>query len=121
MFNLKNFLIITNTYLFFSLTDGAIRMIVLLHFFHLGFSPLSLAFLFLLYELVGVITNLVGGWFASFYGIKRMFTFGVLLQIFGLLFLSFYSPSWEIYSSIIWVMIAQGISGIAKDISKTSS
>ena len=121
MFNLKNFLIITNTYLFFSLTDGAIRMIVLLHFFHLGFSPLSLAFLFLLYELVGVITNLVGGWFASFYGIKRMFTFGVLLQIFGLFFLSFYSPSWEIYSSIIWVMIAQGISGIAKDISKTSS
>ncbi len=121
MFNLKNFLIITNTYLFFSLTDGAIRMIVLLHFFHLGFSPLSLAFIFLLYELVGVITNLVGGWLASFYGIKRMITFGVLLQIFGLFFLSFYSPSWGIFSSIIWVMVAQGISGIAKDISKTSS
>ena len=121
MFNLKNFLIITNTYLFFSLTDGAIRMIVLLHFFHLGFSPLSLAFIFLLYELVGVITNLVGGWLASYYGIKRMFTFGVLLQIFGLFFLSFYSPSWGIFSSILWVMIAQGISGIAKDISKTSS
>jgi MFS family permease len=121
MFNLKNLLIITNTYLFFSLTDGAIRMIVLLHFFHLGFSPLSLAFIFLLYELVGVITNLVGGWLASYYGIKRMFTFGVLLQIFGLFFLSFYSPSWGIFSSILWVMIAQGISGIAKDISKTSS
>jgi len=121
MFNLKDFLIITNTYLFFSLTDGAIRMIVLLHFFHLGFSPLSLAFIFLLYELVGVITNLVGGWLASYYGIKRMFTFGVLLQIFGLFFLSFYSPSWGIFSSILWVMIAQGISGIAKDISKTSS
>ena len=121
MFNLKNFLIISNTYLFFSLTDGAIRMIVLLHFFHLGFSPLSLAFIFLLYELVGVITNLVGGWLASYYGIKRMFTFGVLLQIFGLFFLSFYSPSWGIFSSILWVMIAQGISGIAKDISKTSS
>ena len=114
MFNLKNFLVITNTYLFFSLTDGAIRMIVLLHFFHLGFSPLSLAFIFLLYELVGVITNLVGGWLASYYGIKRMFTFGVLLQIFGLFFLSFYSPSWGIFSSILWVIIA-------KDISKTSS
>ena len=70
MFNLKDFLIITNTYLFFSLTDGAIRMIVLLHFFHLGFSPLSLALIFLLYELVGVITNLAGGWLASSNSIK---------------------------------------------------
>ena len=121
MFNLKNFLIITNTYLFFSLTDGAIRMIVLLHFFHLGFSPLSLALLFLLYELVGVITNLIGGWVTSFYGIKRMLSLGVLLQIFGLCLLSFYTSSWGLYSSIIWIMIAQGISGIAKDISKTSS
>ena len=121
MFNLKDFLIITNTYLFFSLTDGAIRMIVLLHFFHLGFSPLSLALIFLLYESVGVITNLAGGWLASFYGIKRMFTFGVFLQIFSLIFLSFYSPSWGIYLSILWVMVAQGMSGVAKDISKTSS
>jgi len=96
-------------------------MIVLLHFFHLGFSPLSLALLFLLYELVGVITNLIGGWVTSFYGIKRMLSLGVLLQIFGLCLLSFYTSSWGLYSSIIWIMIAQGISGIAKDISKTSS
>ncbi len=121
MFNLKNFLIITNTYLFFTLTDGAIRMIVLLHFFHLGFSPLTLAVLFLLYEFVGVITNLVGGWFASLYGIKKMLIAGVFLQMFGLYFLSFYSPTWGIYESIVWIMIAQGISGIAKDICKTSS
>ena len=119
MFNLKNFLIITNTYLFFTLTDGAIRMIVLLHFFHLGFSPLTLAVLFLLYEFVGVITNLVGGWFASLYGIKKMLIAGVFLQMFGLYFLSFYSPTWGIYDSIVWIMIAQGISGIAKDICKT--
>ena len=84
MFNLKNFLIITNSYLIFTLTDGAIRMIVLLHFFHLGFSPFLLAILFLLYEFMGIITNFFGGWVASFLGIKRMLNVGILLQIIGI-------------------------------------
>jgi MFS family permease len=121
MFNLKNFLIITNSYLIFTLTDGAIRMIVLLHFFHLGFSPFLLAILFLLYEFMGIITNFFGGWVASFLGIKRMLNVGILLQILGIYLLSFYSPSWDLYLSVIWIMFAQGLCGIAKDITKTSS
>tara|TARA_A100001011_G_scaffold159416_1_gene167773 strand:- start:1188 stop:2399 length:1212 start_codon:yes stop_codon:yes gene_type:complete len=121
MFNLKNFLIITNSYLIFTLTDGAIRMIVLLHFFHLGFSPFLLAILFLLYEFMGIITNFFGGWAASFLGIKRMLNVGILLQILGIYLLSFYSPSWDLYLSVIWIMFAQGLCGIAKDITKTSS
>ena len=121
MFNLKNFLIITNSYLIFTLTDGAIRMIVLLHFFHLGFSPFFLAILFLLYEFMGIITNFFGGWAASFLGIKRMLNVGILLQILGIYLLSFYSPSWDLYLSVIWIMFAQGLCGIAKDVTKTSS
>ena len=121
MFNLKNFLIITNSYLIFTLTDGAIRMIVLLHFFHLGFSPFLLAILFLLYEFMGIITNFFGGWAASFLGIKRMLNVGIFLQFLGIYLLSFYSPLWDLYLSVIWIMFAQGLCGVAKDLTKTSS
>lgn len=47
------------------LSDGALRMLVLLHFNGLGFSLIQLAYLFLLYEIAGIVTNLAAGWLAA--------------------------------------------------------
>src|SRR5215467_1666322 len=80
----RNYLIVTASYWGFTLTDGALRMLVLLYFFKLGYSPFTLAFLFVLYELAGIVANLVGGWLATRYGIPRMLMLGQLLQIGGL-------------------------------------
>ncbi len=68
----RDYAIVTAAYWGFTLTDGALRMLVLLHFYQLGYSPFTLAFLFLLYEAAGVVANLVGGWLATRYGIARM-------------------------------------------------
>ena len=70
----RNYAIVTASYWGFTLTDGALRMLVLLHFYSLGYSPFTLAFLFLLYEAAGVLANLIGGWLATRYGIARMLT-----------------------------------------------
>jgi len=43
----RNYAIVTAAYWGFTLTDGALRMLVLLHFFQLGYSPFTLSFLFL--------------------------------------------------------------------------
>jgi len=94
---------------------------VLLHFYQLGYSPFTLAFLFLLYEAMGVVANLIGGWLATRYGIKRMLTMGLVTQITGFLLLSALSPSWTVLMSVAWVVIAQGICGVAKDLTKTAS
>lgn len=118
---MRNYLIVTASYWGFTLTDGALRMLVLLHFYQLGYSPFTLAFLFLLYEAAGIFANLGGGWLASRFGIRRMLGLGLILQIAGLLFLSALSPSWEATLSVVWVVVAQGIAGIAKDITKTAS
>lgn len=56
---LRPFVIISSSYLLFTITDGAIRMIVLLHAYNKAFSALQVAFMFTLYELAGVFTNLV--------------------------------------------------------------
>ena len=117
----RNYLIVTASYWGFTLTDGALRMLVLLHFFNLGYSPFTLAFLFLLYETAGIFANLGGGWLASRFGITRMLSAGLTLQIGGLLFLSALNPGWGAVASVIWVVAAQGIAGIAKDITKTAS
>ena len=118
---MHHYLIITGSYWGFTLTDGALRMLVLFHFFQLGYSPFTLAFLFLLYEAAGILANLGGGWLASRFGIRRMLASGLGLQIFGLLFLSALTPSWGEVLSVAWVVAAQGIAGIAKDITKTAS
>jgi len=94
---------------------------VLLHFHKLGYSPFALAFLFLLYEAAGIGANLVGGWLATRFGITRMLTVGLSTQILGFLMLSFLSPDWAAASSVAWVVVAQGICGIAKDLTKTAS
>ena len=118
---MRNYLIVTATYWGFTLTDAALRMLVLLHFYGLGYSPFTLAFLFLLYEAAGIFANLGGGWLATRFGIRRMLGLGLGLQIIGLLFLSAMNPEWGIALSIVWVLAAQGLAGIAKDITKTAS
>lgn len=117
----RNYLIVTASYWGFTLTDGALRMLVLLHFFRLGYSPFTLAFLFLLYEAAGIVANLGGGWLASRFGIPLMLAVGQTLQIAGLVMLSALDPGWGAVISVVWVVVAQGISGIAKDVTKTAS
>ncbi len=117
----RNYLIVTGAYWGFTLTDGALRMLVLLHFFALGYTPFQLASLFLLYELAGIFANLGGGWLAARFGITRMLSVGLSLQVAGLLLLSALSPGWSPGLSVAWVVMAQGIAGVAKDLTKTAS
>ena len=117
----RNYAIVTAAYWGFTLTDGALRMLVLLHFYRLGYSPFTLAFLFLLYEAAGVLANLVGGWLATHYGIARMLTVGLVTQITGFVLLSLLDPGWTAAMAVAWVVVAQGICGVAKDLTKTAS
>ncbi|MCI1192771.1 organoarsenical effux MFS transporter ArsJ [Calidifontimicrobium sp. SYSU G02091] len=117
----RNYAIVTAAYWGFTLSDGALRMLVLLHFYQLGYSPFTLAFLFLLYEAMGVVANLIGGWLATRFGIARMLAVGLATQITGFLLLSALSPSWTVALSVAWVVVAQGICGVAKDLTKTAS
>jgi hypothetical protein len=112
---------VTAAYWAFMLTDGALRMLVLLHFHTLGFSPIQLAYLFVLYEVAGVVTNLSAGWVAARFGLTSTLYAGLALQIFALLALSQLDPSWTIAASVIFVMLVQGASGVAKDLAKMSS
>jgi len=117
----RHYLIVTASYWGFTLVDGALRMLVLLHFFKLGYSPFTLAFLFLLYEFAGIVANLLGGWLATRFGIPRMLAAGQALQIAGLAMLSALDPGWTVAVSVAWVVAAQGIAGLAKDFTKTAS
>ena len=116
-----SFFIVTFSYWFFMLTDGALRMLVLLHFHILGFSPLQLAYLFLLYEFFGMVTNLTAGWIAKKIGLNITLYSGLFLQILSLLLLTQIDKNWSITLSVIFVMATQGLSGIAKDLTKMSS
>jgi predicted MFS family arabinose efflux permease len=117
----RNYLVVTASYWGFTLTDGALRMLVLLHFFKLGYSPFTLAFLFLLYEFAGIVANLWGGWLAVRFGIPRMLMAGQVLQVAGLMMLSAVEPGWPAAMVVAWVVAAQGIAGLAKDFTKTAS
>lgn len=119
--DVKSYACVTAAYWAFTLTDGALRMLVLLHFHRLGFSPLDLAVLFLLYEAMGIVTNLVGGWLAGRYGLKLTLYAGLALQIAALVMLSAVRPDWTMAVSVGYVMAAQALSGIAKDLTKMSS
>ena len=121
MTNIRNYIVVTAAYWGFTLTDGALRMLVLLHFHTLGYSPFELATLFLLYELMGVLTNLIGGWLGSRFGVKLTLLSGLALQVFSLFLLSFLNPLWPAIFSLVFVLFAQGLSGVAKDLSKMSS
>jgi predicted MFS family arabinose efflux permease len=115
--NLRNYAVITGGYWAFTLTDGAIRMLVVLYFHQLGYTPLAIASLFLFYEFFGIVTNLVGGWLAARFGLNTTMRVGMLLQVFALLMLTVPSE----YLTIIYVMFAQALSGIAKDLNKISA
>jgi predicted MFS family arabinose efflux permease len=115
------YLVVTAAYWAFMLTDGALRMLVLLHFHTLGFSPVQLAYLFVLYEIAGVVTNLCAGWLAARFGLTRTLYAGLGLQIIALLALAQLDPSWSVAGSVIFVMCVQGLSGVAKDLAKMSS
>lgn len=114
---LQHYIVVTLAYWGFTLTDGAIRMLVVLYFYQLGYSPLEIAMLFLFYELCGVITNFIGGWMASHMGLNTTMHLGMGLQVLALLMLAV--P--ETWLSVPYVMFAQAISGVAKDLNKMSA
>ena len=115
------YIAVTASYWAFMLTDGALRMLVLLHFHTLGFSPVQLAYLFVLYEIAGVVTNLSAGWVAARFGLATTLYIGLSLQIVALLALAQLDPVWGITASVVFVMLVQGLSGVAKDLAKMSS
>jgi len=113
----RQYLLVTGNYWAFTLTDGALRMLVVLHFHSLGYTPLQIAALFLFYEIFGVITNLVGGYLGARLGLNRTMNIGLGLQVAALLMLTV-PAAWL---TIPWVMGAQAMSGIAKDLNKMSA
>lgn len=121
MTELRNYILVTVAYWGFTLTDGALRMLVLLHFHTLGYSALQIAMLFVLYEFCGVVTNLVGGWIGSHFGLRITLFAGLALQIAALSALSGLQPDWPLALSVAYVMGTQALSGIAKDLTKMSS
>ncbi|MEL7466038.1 MAG: organoarsenical effux MFS transporter ArsJ [Pseudomonadota bacterium] len=118
---LPAYIAVTAAYWAFMLTDGALRMLVLLHFHTLGFSPVQLAYLFILYEIAGVVTNLSAGWIAKRFGLASTLYAGLILQIIALYALTRLDPAWSVAASVTFVMLAQGASGVAKDLAKMSS
>jgi len=115
------YIAVTAAYWAFMLTDGALRMLVLLHFHTLGFSPVQLAYLFILYEIAGIVTNLSAGWIAARFGLTATLYAGLGLQIVALIALAQLDPAWGIAASVAFVMCVQGLSGVAKDLAKMSS
>lgn len=118
---LRAYAAVTAAYWAFMLSDGALRMLVLLHFNSLGFTPVQLAWLFLLYEVAGIVTNLFAGWLAARFGLAATLYAGLALQIGALVALSALDPGWGVAASVAFVMAVQGLSGVAKDLAKMSS
>ncbi|GHA98180.1 organoarsenical effux MFS transporter ArsJ [Modicisalibacter luteus] len=116
-FEVRQYLLVTGNYWAFTLTDGALRMLVVLHFHQLGYSPLEVAMLFLFYEAFGVVTNFVGGWLGARQGLNRTMNVGLGLQLVALGMLLVPAAA----LSVPWVMAAQALSGIAKDLNKMSA
>jgi MFS family permease len=117
----RSYVLVTSAYWAFTLTDGALRMLVLLHFHELGYTPVQLAFLFVFYEFFGVVTNLVGGWLATHFGLRATLLGGLALQALALGLLAGVSPAWSRQLSVAYVMGAQSLSGVAKDLTKMSA
>ena len=115
--DVRQYILVTFNYWNFTVTDGALRMLVVLHFHQLGYTPLQIASLFLFYEFFGVVTNLIGGWLGAKLGLNRTMNIGLAMQVVALLMLAV--PS--VYLTVPWVMLAQALSGIAKDLNKMSA
>ena len=118
---LWEYAMVTAAYWGFTVTDGALRMLVLLQFFLLGYSAFQIAMLFLFYEIFGVVTNLVGGWLGANLGLRVTLFGGMAIQIAALLMLTVLNPAWPVFAVVAYVMVAQALSGIAKDLTKMSS
>jgi len=118
---LQQYAVVTVNYWAFTLTDGALRMLVVFHFHALGYTTLEIAFLFLFYEFFGIVTNLYGGWLGARFGLRLTLWSGTLLQVAALLMLVPVSDGWPRWWSVAYVMVAQAISGIAKDLNKMSA
>ncbi|MEX5729012.1 hypothetical protein Ga0609869_002365 [Rhodovulum iodosum] len=118
---LSAYIAVTAAYWAFMLTDGALRMLVLLHFHTLGFTPVQLAYLFVLYEIAGMLTNLSAGWIAARFGLTSTLYAGLGLQVLALIALAQLDPGWALGVSVAYVMAVQGASGVAKDLAKMSS
>ena len=118
---IRNYALVTTAYWGQTLSDGALRMLVLLHFNRIGYTPLQIAFLFLFYEFFGIVTNLVGGWIAARLGLKVTLFSGLTCQVIALSTLALLNPAWSVAISVAYVMASQALSGIAKDLTKMSS
>ncbi len=114
---LRDYALVTANYWCFTLSDGALRMLVLLFFYQQGYSPLALASLFLFYELFGVVTNLVGGYLGARLGLNKTMQLGLGLQVLALGMLLAPLP----WLTVPYVMASQALSGIAKDLNKMSA
>ena len=97
---LSAYVAVTAAYWAFMLTDGALRMLVLLHFHTLGFSPVQLAYLFVLYEVAGMVTNLAAGWIAARFGLTSTLYAGLAVQVAALLALTQLDPAWSVAASV---------------------
>ena len=115
--DIRQYLVVTGNYWAFTLTDGALRMLIVLHFYQLGYAPLAIASLFLFYEFFGIVTNLTGGWLGARIGLNKTMNIGLFLQIIALSMLLL--PAEQL--TVLWVMAAQAVSGIAKDLNKMSA
>ena len=116
--DLRNYVLVTGAYWADTIADGATRVLVLFYFYERGYSPIEVAFLFLFYEVFGIITNLVGGWVAARFGLRTTLLMGLFTQLTALLMLALVPQAWLV---VAWVMISQALSGVAKDLTKMSS
>ena len=119
--NIQQYSVVTANYWAFTLTDGALRLLVVGHFHELGYTTLQIALLFLFYEFFGIITNLYGGWIGARYGLRLTLWIGTILQIIALFMLIPVKEDWPVIFSVAYVMVAQAVSGIAKDLNKMSA
>ena len=116
--DLRNYALVTAAYWADTITDGALRILVLFYFYDLGYSPLEVATLFVFYEAFGIVTNLFGGWIAARFGLKSTLVAGLVLQLGALLMLALAPDPWLV---VPYVMASQAVSGVAKDLTKMSS
>ncbi|MCM8636688.1 organoarsenical effux MFS transporter ArsJ [Accumulibacter sp.] len=114
----RNYVLVTGAYWADTVTDGAVRMLVLFYFYGLGYTPFAVASLFIFYEVFGILTNLFGGYIGARFGLKTTLFVGLGTQLAALSMLAFAPQAWLV---VAWVMVSQALSGIAKDMTKMSS
>lgn len=115
---LKPFVVISSSYLLFTITDGGVRTIVLFNAFERDFTAFQVSLMFVLYELAGVVTNFLAGIAGARWGLRSTLLAGLCLQVVGIGMLFGWQKSFTKTEAIIFVTVAQMLSGIAKDLVK---